>query len=111
LTKRIDLDLLRTRIEKAIGEDCSFYDGIANDATLCIKAEHLQKVVGVLMTQFNCAHLTAITAQQREDQKEFIELMYHFWKDSGISLLMRLPVKAAQLASITSVIPGADFAD
>ena len=109
MTERIDLEALRARIEKATGADCSFYDGIANDATLCIKAEHLQKAVGVLMAQFDCAHLTAITAQQRENKKEDIEVMYHFWKGSGISLLMSIPVETPQLASITSEIPGADF--
>lgn len=105
----INLETIIAQIEAQIGCTCEIYHGVGNDDTIRIPADQLHPVIGVLMDHFGIYHLSAITAQQREDQPGEIEVMYQFWKGTGISLLMTLPVKSPHLRSIISVIPGADF--
>jgi NADH:ubiquinone oxidoreductase subunit C len=88
---------------------CETYQGILNDTTIQIPADRLREVMDALVDQFDYFHLSAITAQQREGQTDQIELIYHFWMGTGISLLMTLPAESPQLSSIISFLPGADF--
>lgn len=105
----INLDKILEKIKAETGCACEVYPGIINDATICIPAEQLHAVIGVLREQFGCYHLSTITAQQRESQPGEIELIYHFWQGKGVSLLMRLPLEYPKIESIISLIPGADF--
>jgi len=106
---RIDIETILNKIQLQTGCVCETYAHIENDDTIRIPADQLQAVIGVLMGDFDYYHLSAITAQQREDQTDELEVMYHFWKDTGLSLIMTLPAKLPQLTSIISIIPGADF--
>ena len=105
----INIEKFLNEIELRVGCACETYDGIGNDETICIPKGKLLEVLDVLMTTFDCKHLTAITAQQREEKLDEIEVLYHFWKDSGLSLLMTLPAENPELPSIVKIIPGADF--
>ncbi len=106
---KFNLQSMIDKIEDATGTPGEVYDGINNDETICIEPDQLVDVINILRDHFDCIHLTAITAQQREDQQDTIEVMYHFWKGRGITLLMKLPTSTPQLTSIIDFLPGADF--
>lgn len=105
----IKTEKLLEEIELQVGCTCETYDGIGNDVTICIPKDKLPAVLDVLMKTFDCKHLSAITAQQREGKLDEIEVLYHFWKDGSLSLMMTLPAAEAELPSIVQTIPGADF--
>lgn len=100
---------LLKEIEQQTGFSCEIYEGIGNDKTVIIPSEKLPEVLEVLMNTFNCKHLTAITAQQRAGQLDEIEVLYHFWKDGSLTLMMTMPAADPALPSIVQTIPGADF--
>ncbi len=107
--KPIELDRLEQEISDLIGSEPTRYAEIGNDAAFEIPADRLTAIVQMLASVFNCRHLSAITAQQREGQADEIEVFYHFWQGTGFSFLMRLPADGPQLPSIISTLPGADF--
>ena len=51
-------------------------------------------------------HLSAITCQQLENE---FNLLYHFWKSGGLTLLISLDEKNLRIDSICSLIPGAEY--
>lgn len=106
---QINLEDICSKIEDETGIQCETYNEIMNDATICIPSEQLRSVITVLREDFDYYHLTAITAQQREDHLDNIEILYHFWKGDGLSLKVTLPAKSPKIPSIVSMIPGADF--
>jgi len=85
------------------------YSGIGGDQTFEIPAAHLAVITRTINEVFDCSHLSAITAQQRGDQAQEIEVLYHFWHGVGFSFLIRLPAGSPELPSISKIIPGADF--
>ena len=103
------LDAVLDKIEAETGYSCEIYPSITNDETVCIPVDALHAVIRVLRGHFDCTHLSAITAQERESRPGEIELIYHFWHGKGVSLLLRLPVDIPEVSSIISLIPGADF--
>lgn len=105
----ITLEKICSKIEDETSIRCETYNEILNDATICIPSDQLRSVIDVLRDEFDYYHLTAITAQQREGQPDDIEILYHFWKGEGLSLLVTLPAKSRKITSIVSMIPGADF--
>lgn len=109
MTNEISLSDVLDRINAETGCACEVYEGITNEEVICIPADQLQTAVSVLWEGFDCNYLSTITAQQRKSHPGEIELIYHFWHGKGISLLMRLPLDAPEVASIISLLPGADF--
>ena len=109
MVTEIQIDALRAKIAGEIGYQPEMYSGILNEEVICIPAEQLRAAIRALQTNFNCFHLSTITAQQREAHSGEIELLYQFWQGKGFSLLMRLPMGAPEVASIIDLIPGADF--
>ena len=106
---KLNIHDVMERISADSGEPCELYEGIQNDLTVKIKPTQLVKAIEILRDEFGCYHLTGITAQQREGQREIIEVAYNFWQNTGISLLMILPVEDPELPSILPMLPGADF--
>ncbi len=104
-----NLEKICTKIKDHIGIECEIYTEIQREKTIRIPSTKLLAVIDLLREYFDYYHLTTITGQQREEQQDEIEVLYHFWKGAGLSLMMTLPTKAPQLASIVSKIPGADF--
>lgn len=98
-----------SKIKDHIGVECEITTEIQRDSTIRIPSTKLPVVIDILKDNFGYYHLSAITAQQRKDQRDEIEVLYHFWKGSGLSLMTILPAEAPQLPSIVSMIPGADF--
>jgi hypothetical protein len=91
MVNKIDTDALLEKIEAETGCQCEVFQAITDEDALCIPVEDLQAVIGVLREDFDCYHLSGITAQQRESRPGEIELIYHFWHGKGLSLLLRLP--------------------
>lgn len=104
-----NLDDLVALIKTKTGVDGTVYTGIANEPAVRIPADKLREVVTAMMDDLDITHLSAITAQQRGEEKDLIELIYHFWQGSGIAVMMSLPVKSPQVDSLIDIIRGADF--
>jgi NADH:ubiquinone oxidoreductase subunit C len=66
----------------------------------------LQQAVAALVEQGTIYHLSTITGQ---DTGDAIELLYHFWDGSGLTLRTALPREQTTIATLTGVIPGAAF--
>jgi NADH:ubiquinone oxidoreductase subunit C len=73
---------------------------------ISLPAACLREAVGVLLDPFAIYHLSAITGQDVEGQ---IELLYHFWQGSGLTLYVTLPHDWAHIDSIVDLIPGVSF--
>jgi NADH-quinone oxidoreductase subunit C len=105
----IDRDTLQKWINERFGGACTVYAGISGDLTFNIPAGRLSEFVEALMADLNVVHLSAITAQQRAEKADEIELLYHFWQGIGFSLMTSVPTEDPQIASLINLIPGADF--
>jgi len=60
----------------------------------------------VLVERFGLRHLSTITGQ---DTGSEIELLYHFWYGSGLTLRTSLLREEPHIATLTDLIPGAAF--
>jgi len=107
--KKINLEKLIKKMVTVTGGTPESYTGIQNDTTFMVSGEHIRQITEILVSEFDCSHLSGITAQQREGQMDVIEVIYHFWKGIGFSFLMVLPFDARELPSIQHILPGADF--
>lgn len=105
----IDLKDLQIRIAALVGTRLEEGQSIGEDLVIEIPAGYLAAVTETLVDDFDCSHLSAITAQQWADQPDWIDVLYHFWHGRGFSLRMRLPACAPEVPSICEVLPGADF--
>ncbi len=101
--------LLEIQIQQVCDGNCVRLNSIHNEITWQIGAAHLRKVVAMLLEQLGELHLSAITAQQRQESPESIELLYHFWHGRGFTLKMLLPMQNPQTDSILDVLPAVDF--
>lgn len=90
-------------------QSCELSDHIINECAVTIPTGDLHDIVAALMEELNLTHLSAITAQQREDHPQEIQVMYHFWQGSGYTLIVWLPESKPVLTSIMDLIVGADF--
>ncbi len=107
--EQINLDGLFDRVSAMIGTLPEGYPDIKHDATYIVPPEHIFEITKMLVEEFDCSHLSAITAQQREGQRDQIEVLYHFWQGIGFSFMMVLPLESPVLPSIKPILPGADF--
>ena len=64
----------------------------------------IHRATEVLVDRFNLSHLSTITGQ---DTGSAIELLYHFWDGSGLTLRTSLPREGPHIATLTDLIPGA----
>ena len=58
------------------------------------------------LLELDVYHLSTITGQDLDGE---IVLLYHFWEGSGLTLRVSLPRDEARIASVTELIPGAQF--
>ena len=107
--QKIDFNLLFEMIKSEIGEPCQHRERIHNEWVLEIPSEHLRKVVKIFLDQHENLHLSTITAQIDNENPRHIQVLYHFWKGTAISLLMLLDKHNPILESIVDILPGADF--
>ena len=105
----VDIKSLAVNIESEIGEPCRLRAHIHNEQVLALPSRHLQRVVNILTERHGVQHLSTITAQIKEDAPDQIQLLYHFWKGTGISLLISLEKHSPTIDSIVAILPGADF--
>ena len=103
------VETLCQKIQSQLECTCEYYPDIQNDTTLAIPPDRIADVIKLLEEDMNDIHLSTITAQQRENHPDEIEVMYHFYLKFGFSLLTLIPCKDPQLPSIVPIIPGADF--
>jgi len=71
-----------------------------------VDADHLRAVVAGLMSAPAWHHLSAITAQPREDG---VEVLYHFWCRGGVTLRVKAEGNPATVPSIVPQLPGAEW--
>lgn len=109
MVNELKLDAVLAKIVAETGCECQPYTEINNEESIRIPVDQLHAVIGVLRDHFDFYHLSTITAQQRENQLDQIELIYHFWQGKGISLILTLPLDSPRVESIITLIPGADF--
>lgn len=100
---------IMTDIESETGRDCQKIDSILNEQVLQISGEDLRQVVDTLLQKHEFHHLSAITAQILENDPNYVELLYHFWKGFGLTLHIRLEKENPVIDSIIDLIPGSDF--
>lgn len=77
-----------------------------DEAIIIVPSDILHAAAKVLMETFDFYHLSTITGL---DTGKELELLYHFWQRYGVTLCVFLPYDAAQLPSLTQMIPGAAF--
>jgi NADH-quinone oxidoreductase subunit C len=106
--KRMSEDFLRC-VAAHTQQPCELSDHIKNEVAVTVPADDLHDIVAALMNELKLTHLSAITAQQREDRPEEIQVMYHFWQGGGYTLIVWLPESKPVLTSIMDLIIGADF--
>lgn len=104
-----NIDTLRKSIADSLQVDCEVYRGIDGDHTLRIPPAELKRVVSFLVDQMDCRHLSTITAQQRVEDPDQIEVIYHFWHGISFSIMTMVSEELPRLPEIVSILPGADF--
>jgi len=100
---------LITRLKEVLGEGATVLEPINRETVYALPVEKWLDVAAMLTGELGIAHLSAITAQQRDASQGEIEVMYHFWHGRGITFVLTLPADNPEIPSITTIIPGADF--
>jgi Ni,Fe-hydrogenase III component G len=77
-----------------------------DETVMDVGVEGVREIIGHLVAVLDVLHLSTITGQEIE---EGIELLYHFWHGSGLTLRVVLPLDALEVATVTDIIPGAAF--
>ncbi len=77
-----------------------------DETFVTLPAEQLRAAVSMLVDRFDIRHLSTITA---DDLDEELRLHYHFWQGVHLTLVIGLPHRDPQIASLTDTIPGAAF--
>lgn len=80
--------------------------GLANELFVQIPSDQLRYVVKTLTQRHDLQHLSAITALQVPGG---VEVMYHFWRGSGLTLCVHCPPETGVLPSIVDLVPVADW--
>lgn len=94
-------------LQRAFPDDELSVRSVQDDDTFVILPPAAVKPAAqILVEQFDCYHLSAITGV---DNGEALELLYHFWKQYGITLHTTLPYDAVRIPTLTDFIPGAAF--
>jgi NADH:ubiquinone oxidoreductase subunit C len=104
-----EINKLVEAIESEIGEPCQHIERIYNEWVFEIPSKQLRKVVNILIDRHEVQHLSTITAQINKDDPNHMQVLYHFWKGTGISLLISLEMQNPVLDSVVDMLPGADF--
>ena len=102
-------DELLFRLQQTVGNDLVVLNPVNDETVYALPVEKWLAVTALLIEEWGSAHLSAITAQQREELKGQIEVMYHFWHSRGITFKLTLPVDQPEIPSVIELIPGADF--
>ena len=77
-----------------------------DDMLLTVPVDKLVEVSKLLVDGFGFYHLSTITGI---DTGSGIELLYHFWNKTGLTLRLVLPYETLQVDTLTELIPGAQF--
>ncbi len=94
-------------LQEAFPDDIEDVRAMPVDETVVmVSIAGLREIIGHLVEVLNVPHLSTITGQEVDGG---IELLYHFWHGSGLTLRVLLPLDALQIATVTDIIPGAAF--
>jgi len=103
----VDVDLLLQALEKALPDTVPSPQVVPIDELfLTLTPECIRPAIHLMVTRFDILHLSVITG---EDMGDEIVLLYHFWDQRGLTLRTTLPSEQPQIATITDLMPGADF--
>ncbi len=105
----MDDNELLLRLTQTVGDDLAVLETINNEMVYALPVEKWLNVAALLTEEWGNVHLSAITAQQREEMEGQIEVMYHFWQGQGITFVLTLPADHPEIPSLIEMIPGADF--
>ena len=75
-----------------------------DESFIALPPNCIHRATEVLVDRFDLHHLSTITGQ---DTGSAIELLYHFWDGSGLTLRTSLPREEPHIATLTDLIPGA----
>jgi NADH:ubiquinone oxidoreductase subunit C len=103
--KRID-EILQALREAFPHETIEAQSAPIDETFITLSPDNIEAVVRLLIERFDLHHLSTISGQ---DTDEGIELLYHFWGGSGLTLRTRLPHETPAIATLTDLIPGAAF--
>jgi NADH:ubiquinone oxidoreductase subunit C len=76
-----------------------------NETEIKLSAQQLIPAVETILDA-GIWHLSTITCLQVADE---LVLLYHFWHSKGLTLCVTLETEHAQINSLTTLIPGAEF--
>ena len=76
-----------------------------NETEIKLPAQQLIPAVKIILDA-GIWHLSTITCLQIGDK---LVLLYHFWHGKGLTLCVTLETEHAQINSLTTLIPGAEF--
>lgn len=107
--KAFDIKEIVQGISGVLGRTAEADQSILGETKILIHPEKLREVVRFLKGKQGWVHLSAITGQQRKEDQRFLEILYHFWQVHAITLCLSVPLEEACVASITDLVPGADF--
>jgi len=103
----MNVDLLLQALNEAWPDaDLSLQVMPIDEVFLTLAPERIRPAVHVLVERFDVRHLSAITG---EDVGDEIVLLYHFWDQRGLTLRATLAPERLGIATITDLVPGADF--
>jgi len=98
--------ILKTIQAFCAGEALSWRIGLENELFVQLPSSQLRPVVAALIEQHDLRHLSAITALQVETG---IEVLYHFWQQGGLTIILSCPQGTETLPSIADLLPAADW--
>jgi len=76
-----------------------------SETEIKLSAQQLISAVEIILDT-GIWHLSTITCLQVADK---LVLLYHFWHSKGLTLCVTLETEHAQINSLTTLIPGAEF--
>ena len=77
-----------------------------DDLLVTIPENSMLKVVNILINDLGIVHLSTITGI---DNGSEIEVLYHFWQQTGLTIRLILQYDDLQIDTLTELIPGALF--
>jgi NADH-quinone oxidoreductase subunit C len=87
-------------------EDLQAREVPIDDTWVTLPAVCIQAAVQELIEEFGIRHLSTITGQ---DTGTGLQVLYHFWERTGLTLCVELPYQDPHIATLTGLIPGAAY--
>ena len=87
-------------------EDLQVREVPIDDTWVTLPAACIQAAARELVETYGIYHLSTITGR---DTGSGVEVLYHFWQRSGLTLRVELPYENPRIDTLTGTIPGAAY--